>query len=119
MSTKQAIAIIVPPILVLVMIPVFRLYVRIFPNNWRIGWYLGLVTYWITWCGILSYILIGKTSILRLIQSQRLTLEIFILLLIPLVGAALYRLVPGMEYKKPLLWIFILLISTNLGNGFF
>ena len=119
MTTKQAIAVIVPPILVLVMIPIFRLYVRIFPNNWRIGWYLGLVTYWITWCGILSYILIGKASILSLIQPQQLTLEIFILLLIPLVGAALYRLVPGMEYQKPQLWVFILLISTNFGNGIF
>jgi membrane protease YdiL (CAAX protease family) len=31
----------------------------------------------------------------------------------------LYRLVPGMDYQKPALWVFILLLSTNLGNGFF
>ena len=119
MSAKQIIAVVFPPILVLVMIPVFRVLVSFFEGNWRIGWYLGLVIYWITWCGVLSWWLIGKASILKLIQPQRLTLEISILLLIPWIGAGLYRLVPGMEYEKPQLWIFFLLLSTNLGKGFF
>ena len=119
MSIKQIVAVLIPPILVLVMIPVFRLYARIFQDNWRIGWYLGLITYWVTWCGILSFLLIGVDSILNLIQPRRLTLEIFILILIPLVGAALYRLIPGMNYEKPQFWVFLLLVSTNFGNGFF
>jgi hypothetical protein len=33
--------------------------------------------------------------------------------------AALYKLIPGMDYEKPNVWIFLLLLSTNLGNEFF
>ena len=119
MSEKQLLALIAPPILVLVMIPVFRGFVKIFKDNWRIGWYLGLVTYWIIWCGFFSWFLIGKSNILELIRPQRPTFEILVLLLIPLVGAGLNRLVPGMKYEKPHAWIFIMLLSTNFGNGFF
>jgi len=118
-SVKQLLAVFAPPILVLVMIPIFRIIVNIFDGNWRIGWYLGLIVYWATWCAVFSFLLIGKTSIIKLIQPQRLTLEIFILLLIPLVGAGFYRLIPGMEYDKPQTWIFFILLSTNFGNGFF
>ena len=119
MSGKRFLAVIAPPILVGVMMPVFRLLVGVLEGNWRIGWYLGLVLYWIVWCGIFSWLLIGKSAIRQLIQPRRFTFEIFVLLLIPLVGASLYRLVPGMEFEKPHAWIFILLLSTNLGNGFF
>ena len=119
MSPKQRIAMIAPPILVLVMIPVFRVYAHLFADNWLIAWYLGLVTYWITWCGLFSLLLIGKSNIRKLIRPQRLTLEIVILLLIPWIGAGLYRLVPGMQYEKPQAWVFLLLLTTNLGNGFF
>jgi membrane protease YdiL (CAAX protease family) len=28
-------------------------------------------------------------------------------------------MIPGMDYPKPGLWIFLLLVSTNFGNGFF
>jgi hypothetical protein len=59
---------------------------------------LGLVTYWIIWGGVFSLLLIGKEDILELIRPQRLTLQIAFLIAIPLVGAGLYRLVPGMEY---------------------
>jgi membrane protease YdiL (CAAX protease family) len=119
MSNKQIIAIIAPVVLVAVMIPVFRGYAKLFPNNWRIGWFLGLATYWIVWCGIFPWLLIGKSTIVQLIQPQRLTWEIIILLLIPLVGAGLYRLVPGTEYTKPELWVLLLLLVTTFGNGFF
>ncbi len=119
MSGKQLLAILLPVILVALMIPIFRFYVRKFKDNWRIGWCLGLVTYWITWCGIGSWLLIGKSSILQLIHPQRLTLEIFFLLLIPLIGAGLYRFVPNMTYEKPHVWILLMLIMTSLGNGFF
>ena len=33
--------------------------------------------------------------------------------------AGLYRFIPGMEYEKSSGWIFLLLLSTNFGNGFF
>jgi membrane protease YdiL (CAAX protease family) len=101
------------------MYPIFHLLQSAFKSNWRIGWYLGLVIYWILWGGLFPWLLIGKTEILKLIQPQRLTPQIFILILIPLIGAGLYRLIPGMNYEKPSIWIFLLLLSTNLGNGFF
>jgi membrane protease YdiL (CAAX protease family) len=40
-------------------------------------------------------------------------------MLFPLLMAALYKFIPGMEYEKPSTWVFLLLISTNFGNGFF
>jgi membrane protease YdiL (CAAX protease family) len=101
------------------MVPIFRAYARLFSRNWRIGWYAGLVTYWVLWGGVFPWLMIGGSEILELIRPQRLTLQIALLCLVPLVGAGLYRLVPGMDYKKPALWIFVLLVSTNFGNGFF
>jgi membrane protease YdiL (CAAX protease family) len=119
MSNKQIIAVIAPVVLVAVMTPIFRWYVRLFPTNWRIGWFLGLATYWITWCGIFPWLLVGKSNILELIKPQRLTWEVVVLLLIPLVGAGLYRLIPGMEYEKPQVWVLAILVLTTFGNGFF
>lgn len=119
MNNKQIIAIIAPLILMGVMYPIFQILNRTFKGNWRMGWYLGLVIYWILWGGIFPWLLIGKTEILKLIQPERLTLQIFILVLIPLIGAGLYRMIPGMDYDKPSVWIFLLLVSTNIGNGFF
>ncbi|MGD2163195.1 MAG: hypothetical protein PVG04_08880 [Anaerolineales bacterium] len=78
-----------------------------------------MVTYWIIWGGVFSLLLIGKEDILELIRPQRLMLQIAFLIAIPLEGAGLYRLVPGMEYKKPTFWVFVLLVSTNFSNGFF
>lgn len=119
MSPKQIIAILTPPVLVAVMIPVFRVLVNVFQGEWRFGWALGLASYWIVWCGILPMLLIGKENVLQLVRPQRLTLQIFILLLIPLVGAGLYRLVPGMEYDRPTVLISLILLATTFGNGFF
>lgn len=119
MAAKQLLAIIAPIVLVAVMVPVFRYLSKLFSENWRIGWFLGLLFYWILWGGLFSYLMLGKSNLLELIQPQRLTVEIGLLVLVPLVGAGLYRFVPGMDYQKPALWIFVLLISTNFGNGFF
>ena len=119
MNSKQIITIIAPPILVGVMIPVFRLLAMAFPQDWRYGWALGLALYWLTWCGLLPLALTGKDSLYALIHPQRLTFQIFILVLIPLIGAGLSRLVPGMTYQKPTVWIFLILLTTTFGNGFF
>jgi membrane protease YdiL (CAAX protease family) len=119
MNSKLTIAILTPPMLVGIMIPVFRILVNIFHGNWRYGWALGLATYWIVWCGIFPSLLLGKEAILGLIQPQRLTPLIFLLVLIPLIGAGLYRLVPGMAYDKPSLLILVILLITTFGNGFF
>jgi membrane protease YdiL (CAAX protease family) len=119
MTQKQRVAIGAPAVLVAVMYPVFQLLARAFSENWRIGWYLGLAAYWLTWCGAFPLWIIGKESIARIVRPQRPTVGVVLLVLVPLVGAALYRLVPGMEYQKPRVWVWLLLLSTNFGNGFF
>ncbi|MGD8966306.1 MAG: CPBP family intramembrane metalloprotease [Anaerolineae bacterium] len=119
MSSKQRLAIVAPLLLVGTMVPVFRMLARVFGQNWRIGWYLGLVIYWLTWCAAFPLWIVGKESIASMIRPQRLTVGVLLLILVPLIGAALYRLVPGMEYEKPSAWILLLLLSTSLGNGFF
>ena len=119
MSTEQIIAIVTSPILAGVMIPAFRVLVDKTKTHWRVGWALGLALYWVTWCGLFAWLLIGKEKILQLIHPQKLTLEVFILVLIPILGAGLYRLVPGMSYSKPAAWIILILIMTSFGNGFF
>ncbi|MEJ2012106.1 MAG: CPBP family intramembrane metalloprotease [Anaerolineales bacterium] len=119
MASKQWIAIVLPPILVAVMIPAFRLWMRLFPAQWRYGWFLGLATYWLSWCAVSAELLVGRERLMQLIHPQRLTPQIFLLLLIPLAGAALYHLVPGMRYDRPTIWITLILIATTLGNGFF
>lgn len=117
MSSKQKIAIIAPLILTAVMYPVFQLLSRALGET--IGWYLGLAMYWLVWGGVFPWLMIGKTSIQTMIRPQKLTGGIFLLVLFPLLMAGIYRFATGMEYDKPTVWVFLLLVSTNLGNGFF
>lgn len=99
------------------MIPIFRLLTGIFEE--RIGWYLGLAIYWLTWGGVFPYLMLGPERLRRIIRPQKLTFQIFLLVLFPLVMASLYQLIPGMDYQKPGLLITLLLLSTPFGNGFF
>lgn len=119
MSNKQRFAIVALLILIAVMYPVFQLLSEAFEENWRVGWYLGLVIYWLIWGAAFPVWIIGKESIARIIRPQRFDVRPLFLVLAMLIGASLYRFVPGMEYQKPSLWVFLLLLSTNLGNGFF
>jgi membrane protease YdiL (CAAX protease family) len=117
MNTKQRIAIIAPLILIGMMYPVFQFLSGALGET--LGWYIGLILYWLIWGGTFSWLMIGKETIQRIIRPQKLNIKIFFLVLFPLLMAALYKFIPGMEYEKPSLWIWILLLSTNLGNGFF
>ena len=119
MSTKQIVALVAPLVLVGTMIPVFRALAKAMTASWRLAWYLGLVLYWLTWCGILPLLLVGRTGLANMIRPQRLTISRGILALVPVIGASLYRLVPGMYYEKPSLAMSLLILSTCLGNGFF
>jgi len=118
MNSKQKIAIISPLLLIGVMYPVFQLLSGGFGGS-VIGWYLGLVLYWLIWCTAFPLWIIGKESIRTIIRPQRLNLKVSLLVLFPLIGASLYRLVPGMGYEKPSPWILLLLLSTTFGNGLF
>jgi membrane protease YdiL (CAAX protease family) len=117
MNREQKLAIIAPLILIGSMYPIFEFLPRVCGD--RIGWYLGLVLYWLIWGGIFSLWIIGVENIRKIVKPQKLSINIFFLVLFPLVMAALYRLIPGMDYEKPSAWVFLLLLSTNFGNGFF
>lgn len=118
MNTKQRIAAIAPPVLIGVMYLIFKLLSRATGGSF-IGWYLGLALYWLTWCTLLPLVLVGWRHIRELVRPQLLPGRTLLLLLIPVIGAALYRLVPGIGYEKHALWMTILYASTAFGNGFF
>jgi membrane protease YdiL (CAAX protease family) len=101
------------------MVPVFRLLATVFGERWRLAWYLGLIIYWLVWCAAFSLWMVGRRGIADLIRPQRPSVRVLLLTLVPPVGASLYRLVPGMGYQKPSVWMLVLLLSTCLGNGVF
>jgi membrane protease YdiL (CAAX protease family) len=116
-NNQQKIAIIAPPILIGAMYPIFHLLSGTFGE--KIGWYLGLVIYWFVWGAAFSLLIIGKERVKTIIRPHKLNLQVFLFALFPLLMAALYKFIPGMDYEKPNMWIFLLLLSTNFGNGFF
>jgi membrane protease YdiL (CAAX protease family) len=117
MNGRQKIAIVAPLILTGVMYPTFQLLSGALGQT--AGWYLGLATYWLVWGGVFPWLMIGKASIQQLIRPQKLTSGISLLVLFPLLMAGLYRFLTGMDYDKPSVWTFLLLVSTNFGNGVF
>lgn len=117
MNDKQKIAIISPLVIIGMMYPIFQFLGNQLGNS--VGWYLGLWIYWIIWGWVFPWVMIGKDSIVRLIRPQKLTLQLFFMVAFPVIMAAIFRFITGMEYEKPALWFLFILISTNLGNGFF
>ena len=119
MSKKQIIAIIIPPLLIAFMYPIFNSLADILSND-QIAWYLGLIIYWLLWGAAFPILMIGKDSIKALIKPQKPTIMIILPMSIIIIGALCARLlVPGMEYEKKSIWILLLLLSTTVGNGFF
>lgn len=100
------------------MVLVFRLLARSLANDF-FAWYIGLASYWLTWCTILPLWLVGWKNLKTMIRPQKPTLTIVLLVLFPIGMAALSKLIPGMGYSKASLWIWLLYISTAFGNGFF
>ena len=117
MSRKQNIAIFASVILIGSTYLLFQQVSRIFGDT--LGWYIGLVLYWLIWCGAFTLWLIGKQNLRRIIRPRRLTLPVFLLLMIPIVGSLSYKLIPGMDYGQEKFWLALMVISTALGNGFF
>jgi membrane protease YdiL (CAAX protease family) len=117
LSSQQKIALAFPPVLLAVMYPVFQWLSRALGKT--LGWYFGLVVYWLVWGALLPWLLIGGESIRSLIRPLRPDVTAVLLVLLLLLLAGLYRRISGMEYQKTSLWAFVLLLSTTLGNGFF
>ena len=118
MTSKQRIVIITPIVLLAFMYPVFQLLTGAFEET-IIGWYLGLIIYWLIWGIAFPFWIIGKESIKTMIRPQKLNIKVFFLVLFPLLMASLSKFIPGMGYQKTSLWIFLLYLSTTFGNGFF
>jgi len=114
---KQKIAVVAPPILIGMMYPIFHLLSGVFEE--RIGWYLGLLLYWLVWGAAFPRLMIGGEGIRNMIRPRKPSVKILLLVLFPLLMAALYKLIPGMEYEKPSMGILLLLLSSCFGNGFF
>jgi len=116
-NIKQKICIITPPILIVLMYFIFQWLTGIFSD--RIAWFLGLAIYWMLWGIIFPILMLGKDNLLKLIRPQKPDFKIILLVTIPLVITLIGRFIPSMEYEKPTIWIFLLLIVTAFGNGFF
>ena len=115
---RQIIAIIVPPVLIAVMYPIFHSLAPVM--NGTIAWYLGLAIYWLIWGAAFPLLIIGWENIKTLVRPQRPTKKVLLPVAIPLLGALIVQFMPGMgDYDKSSVWILLLLLSSAIGNGFF
>jgi len=114
---RQIIAIIVPPVLIAVMYPIFHSLASVM--NGTVAWYLGLAIYWLIWGAAFPLLIIGWENIKTLVRPQRPTKKVLLLVAIPLLGALIVQFMPGMGYEKSSVWILLLLLSSTIGNGFF
>jgi membrane protease YdiL (CAAX protease family) len=119
MNGKQRFFIITPLVVIVLMYPIFQILARVFGENWRTGWFLGLLIYWLTWGAVFPVLIIGKQKILTMIRPQRPNSRILLFVAFPLLMASLYRLIPGMKYDKAAASTLLMLVATAFGNGFF
>lgn len=115
-------AIVAPLILMGTMYPAFRLAEALYGEalHGYLGWYLGLAVYWVVWGAGFSLWVLGVQRIRELVRPRRPTPGLAALVAFPLGMAAVFRfLVPGMSYEKPSAAVFLLLLSTAIGNGVF
>jgi membrane protease YdiL (CAAX protease family) len=117
MSTRQKIAIISPLILITSMYPVFQVLSGTLGET--VGWYLGLAIYWLIWGAVFPWLMIGKESILRIARPRKPTVQALVLVMVLLLLAGSYRIGAGMQYQKPSVLVFLMLVTTTFGNGFF
>ena len=117
MDSRQIIALLMPPLLLAVMLPTFRLLARKFGKS--PAWYAGLVVYWILWGAAFTLLLLGPDTLLRLLHPPRIQLTAILLSAIPVAFAAVGRFFLGMRYEKPAPWVLFALLATAIGNGLF
>ncbi len=120
-NRRQRIAAIAPPVVLATMYPIFLATDTALGESFDgyLGWYLGLAIYWILWGGIFGLRMVGRQRLRELIRPRRPTLRLAGLIAFPVVMAGGVRLLPGMEYEKHSMAVWVLLISTTFGNGIF
>jgi len=117
MSRKQKVAFFAPIVLIVCMYCIYQLLTQTYTN--RVAWYSGFWIYWIAWCGLFSFLIIGKENLCKLIRPRKPDGKVLVLVAFPLIMTVVFRALTGTAYSKPsTLWI-VLLISTAFGNGFF
>jgi membrane protease YdiL (CAAX protease family) len=99
------------------MVPVFRLLAGAFGSD--TGWWLGMAVYWLVWGGIFPLLIIGQESIRELIRPRKPDRTASLLVILSLVFASAYRLVPGMVSEEPNVWATVAMAASALANGFF
>lgn len=115
MTRKQAAAFISPVPLIASMLLVFRVATR-----WAgpdVAWYVGMTVYWLVWCVGFSFLLLGWGRIRNFYRPRPITREVALLVFLPLVLAACFRLLTGTGYDKPNVWISVGLVVSAFANG--
>jgi membrane protease YdiL (CAAX protease family) len=118
-TQRQVVAVLTPPVLIATTYCIFRWLAGQFPGRWRIAWYLGLVAYWVLWGAGFSTWLLGPSGVRDLLRRPAFSVQAVLGVLLMLVLASFYRLVPDMTYEKPSTATLLLLLSSTLFNGFF
>ena len=117
MSVKQIAAVLVPIILLAIMYATFRLLSRRFRD--KTAWYSGLAIYWVVWGLVYPLLILGWDSVRDLFRPQSLDSLSLVLLLTPIIFAAIGRFILGIRYEKESRWAFLALLGTAFGNGIF
>jgi membrane protease YdiL (CAAX protease family) len=110
-----------PVVLMATMYPVFRVLDVTFGDrlDGYLGWYLGLVTYWLAWGAGFSLWMLGPSRIRRMLRPRRPTVRVIGLIAFPVLMAGAVLFIPGMGYEKLSAGVLLLLLSTTIGNGVF
>ena len=120
MNRKQIFAIFSPILVLFTMYPIFHFLSILFHDNWRIGWLIGLMIYWLLWGFGYSILAIGKKNIRKLLHPQKLNIRLVLFILFPIFLSIIFKLIPaGITYDKPDKFILLLLIFSVFGNGLF
>lgn len=121
LTGRQRAAVVAPLLLMGMMYPIFLALDAAFGDylDGYLGWYLGLATYWIFWGGFIAVRMIGRSRARELLRPRRPTIQILLLIALPVVMAGAVRLLPGMGYEKHTIGVLLLVLSTTVGNGFF
>jgi membrane protease YdiL (CAAX protease family) len=118
-NRKQVFAVLAPLLVIATTGPLFHWLAGVYPDNWRVGWHLGLSSYWLVWGGVFPLLLLGKRELWRLIRPRKPTRAVLILVAVPLLVGTVFKFSTGMAYEAPNGWVLLLLLSSALGNGIF
>lgn len=119
LSRRQWLALVVPPLLTLSMIPTFSGFVSWFGHP--LGYLLAFVVYWAGWCLLVpAFLLGGWRNVLGLFRAEprrgsRLSWKTSLLVLWPLPFPILFRFVPQLSEANLAILVVSLLIGVVIG----